>query len=207
MRSRLAVCLLLLTAACSSDNSASSLKMPDYSSSGKINLDVKNITYSDQGTNRNMLGPIISDQFQPTITQAAQTWALQRLQAVGSGGQAVFVVRNAYVVSQLLPTSDSWFEREQGSKFIGHIEVEIDARNGERYGLATAQAERTVSLPENPTEEEKSVAYGLLLNGLMADLNSNLDTAIHEHLSDFTLTEGSKVSNPWPVPESPNQSP
>ena len=208
MRSRLTLLLVLLTAACS-NAPAVDLTMPDYSSMGKINLDVKDLSFVDRGVDQHLQGPIISDQFQPTVAQTVQTWASQRLQAVGTTGQSVFVVKNAYVVSELLPTDDGWFQRSQGSKYVGHIEVEIDARGMEGYGLATANASRSVSMPENPTEEEKSIAYGALLNGMMQDLNANLENAIHDHLRDFVVTApiiGGKLQAP-PIPESPNQSP
>jgi hypothetical protein len=211
---RLAFILPLLLCACST--STAPVPPLDYAQLGRINLDVKDLSFVDRGVEATPPYPIVSEQFSPTIADAVHTWASSRLQAVGVTGAGSFVVKNAYVAEQGASGDSSWFlSHGQDHKYIGHIEVEFEARGAEGYALATANATRAVSVPDNADSEEKRDAYGALLNGLMQDLNTYLEQAIHEHMQDFIVTApviGSKlpplsVPEAPVVPESPGQSP
>ena len=55
------------------------------------------------------------------------------------------------------------------------------------YALASAEASRWVSLPEDPSTAERKEAYYSLLNSLMRDLGKNLESSIQAHMQDFVL--------------------
>ena len=213
--SRLAVLIPFLLCACSSTNPPSPVAPLDYAQLEKINLDVKDLSFSDRGVEMPPTSPVINDQFSPTIADALHNWASQRLQAVGISGAANFVVKDAYVTEQGMKDDGSWFEQGPQARYTGHAEVEVNARGAEGYALATANATRSVSLPNNASQDEKRDAYRALLNGLMQDLNNYIDQAIHGHMNEFIVTApiiGSKIppmpSPPqMPMPESPGLSP
>ena len=199
----LAIIFALLVTACSSDTSSQE-PLP-YQQLNRISLNVKDLSFVDRGIDHYPATPLLVPPLQPTVTDAVHRWATDRLQAVGNDGLAAFVVKNAYVTEEKIPTDSSWFERKQASKMTAHVEIEFDARNNQSYGLATANAVRSVSVPENPTDGERQDAYNRLIDGLMVDLDKYLDQAIHEHMREFIVTDpviGSKLP-----PQSPNQAP
>ena len=208
--SRLAVLIPILLCACSS--SPVPVTPLDYAHIDRINLDVRDLTFTDRGIDMPPASPVVNDQFSPTIADGLHEWASQRLQAVGVNGSANFVVKNAYVTEQGMKDS-SWLGGGQSGKYTGHAEVEINARGAEGYALATANATRSVTLSSNADQDEKRDAYHALLNGLMQDLNNYIDQAVRNHMSQFIVTApiiGSKIppaSPPsvtvTPVPDSP----
>jgi hypothetical protein len=203
-KSRLAFAFFLLLSSCASQNPPAPAPF-DYSQEGKINLDVRDLTFVDRGIDQMPPSPPITT-FKPSIADALHNWASQRLQAAGSDGIAAFVVKNAYVTEANAPVDSGWFDRPQSGKLTGHVEIEFDARGKQGYALATANAARSVTLPQNASEDEKQAAYNTLLNGMMQDLDKYLDQAIHEHLKDFIIGDpvvGSKL----PSPEAANPAP
>jgi hypothetical protein len=189
---------------------------PQYVLPNKINLDVQSLNLVDQSGPQPIDSPYNKNHFQPTITEAIRQWANDRLQAVGSTGQGTVVIRDASLVQQAIPHSDSMFKRQQASKYVAHADVEIEVRGREGSGIASAQANRYVSLPEDPNAIEKQKAYFEVLNGLMRDLGTNLESAIQGHLHDFVITapimdNGASRSSPMapsaPSPMAPSSYP
>jgi len=201
--SRLAVLLALFISSCASPAPAPAPL--DYPQLGKISLDVKDLTFVDRGIEQMPAAPVVKN-LQPSVADALHIWASQRLQAVGGDGIAAFVVKNAYVTEEALPAESSWFQRPQTGKLTGHVEIEFDARGKQGYALATANAARSVTLSENPSDGEKQDAYNTLLSGMMQDLDKYLDQAIHDHMKDFIVNDP-VIGSRLPTPESPGQSP
>ncbi len=163
------------------------VKQEDDTSS-KINLDVLSIVVLDRSNA--MLGPspYTTNNFQPTITNAIRQWASEKLVAVGTTGQAIFVIKDASLKSEAIPYHDSWFTREQTSKYVGHAEIELDVTGHEGHGMVTTAATQFETLPETPSSIERQNAYTKLLNGLMHDLGNNVRGGIHDHINNFVIT-------------------
>jgi hypothetical protein len=196
-KSCLACVFFLLLSSCADSNSPAPAPF-DYSQEGKISLDVRDLTFVDRGIDQMPPSPPITT-LKPSIADALHNWASQRLQAVGDDGIAAFVVKNAYVTEAGLPVDSNWFERPQAGKLTGHVEIELDARGKQGYALATANAVRSVTLPDKASDDEKQAAYNTMLNGMIQDLDRYLDQAIHEHMKDFIVGApviGSKLAPP-----------
>jgi hypothetical protein len=159
-----------------------------YSLPPKINIDVQTITFADRSGAQPMDSPYTNNHFTPTISDAIRQWAGDRLQATGTEGQAAIIIKEASLTQQAIPHDSSWLTREQTSKYSAHAEVQVEARGREGYAVASAQASRFVTLPDNPNEIEKQKAYFDVLNGLMRDLGTNIESAMREHLHDFIVT-------------------
>ncbi len=187
-RIALLVATLFALNACSS---GSQQIVSDYKLPPKISLDVQKITVVDRSGPPSPGSPYINNIFSPTISAAIKQWANDRLQATGVAGQALVIIKAADLTSQGLKTKtgiDSWFDRQQASKYTGHADVDIQVSNGNTYGLASAEARRSVSLPEDPNNLEKQDAYVVMLNGLMKDLGQNLEASIQTHLQSFVVS-------------------
>ena len=181
----LAVLALFLAACAQQPNTAPFLV--DYSGLGKIPLNVGSVNIVDRSGGPLTEAPYVDSQFRPSIMEALRRWVKDRLVAQGTSGEAAFIVKEANVVGEALPTNSGWFTREQGTKYTAHAVVEIDAKGPTAYALATAEASRSVTLIEDPSQEEKQAAWHTLLDGLMADLNRNLEDSIHAHMGSFLV--------------------
>lgn len=174
-----------LLAACA-DNTPMVVQ-PMADSGARISLDVRTISLVDRSGIQPSDSPYNTNHFTPTIADSIRQWATNHLQATGSSGEAIVIIKDASLSSQPIPYARDYFTREQASKYTGHAEVTIEvrgARNGD-YALADAAATRYQTLPENPTDLEKQNAYTTVLNGLMRDLGGNLDASIRQHVQPY----------------------
>jgi hypothetical protein len=177
-------CLALL-AACASN--APKVTPIDMSGGSKISLDVQTINLVDRSGIQPADSPYNTSHLQPTIADSIRQWASSHLQATGTSGEADIIIKDASLSAQPIPYAQDFFTRQQASKYTGHAEVEIDVKGrGNEYAIASADATRYETLPENPTDAEKQNVYAIILNGLMRDLGENIDTSLHEHLSGTT---------------------
>lgn len=183
--------LLALLGACSSYQTAQPIQL-DYSQMGRIGFNVRGIEVADNSA-------ASPGAMQPTVSDAIRRWAADRLQASGASGQATLVIKDASFKSEPLHMEtgmNSWFKRQQANKLTAHAEVQLDARNGSDYASATAEASRSVTVPEDPQPAEKQEAYKKLLDGLMSDLNQYFEQSVHEHMQRFTGADSGSI----PVP-------
>ncbi len=195
--------LVLVLAACSSDPTPPAVAY-EQASGPKIALDVKKISLADRSGSMPMNSPYKTNQFSPTIAEAIKDWAVDHLQATGQDGQAIVLIKKASLIAQPMPLKegiDSWFTRQQATKYVARAEVAIEASGGVGFAVAEASASRAITLPEDPNEAEKQEAYMSLLNGLMSDLSQNLQSSIHGHMARFISTGPSSSSVVAPVGE------
>jgi len=182
--------LMLALSACSTQSPPPPVALNQILSP-KIAMDVRVISLADRSGLQPSDSPYNGNRFSPTIADAIKQWATDRLQANGQTGQAIVLVKKASLSAQPLPVKDGiegWFTREQAIKYVGHAEVSIEANGKNGFAVTDASATRAVTLPENPTDNEKQAAYMMLLNGLMKDVGENLEAGIHEHMSNFIAT-------------------
>ena len=87
-----------------------------------------------------------------------------------------------------MPHSDNWIKRDQATKYIGHVAIDMDVSGREGQGKVTAEASHFETLPENASSIERQNAYTKVLNGIMRDINTNMRRAISDHISNFVVT-------------------
>lgn len=189
MKKALACALLILMTACSSDPRPEILRL-DYSSLGKINLNTADLRIIDRSQNTPRYAPYVGQNFRPSLSDAVHRLVADRLQASGSLGHATLIIKEANVTEQSLATESGFsamFDRQQASKYIGRVEVTLEAQNpaDASVGMAEAHAVYAISLPEDPKEFERQDAYNRLLTNLMTDLNNQLEKSINTHMKRF----------------------
>ncbi len=176
----------------------------------KIALDVKTVSLADR-SGAQTSSVFKANSFSPTIAEAIKQWAVDRLQAAGQTGNAIVLIKDASLVAQPISVKkDGFFDdlltRHQGVKYIGHAEVSIEASGREGYAMASADATRVLTLPENPTSLEKQEAYYAMLNGLMKDLGEHLDSGIKQHMSSMIVDASVNAAPVAPVSPSVSSS-
>ncbi|HBM90512.1 MAG TPA: hypothetical protein DD400_01345 [Rhodospirillaceae bacterium] len=192
MKKFLTSCLVLLLVACTHEPAPQPIQL-NYASLSKIYLDARDLRIIDRSKATTHWNPYVGHLFSPTLTEATHNLAAARIQTTGHLGHATFIIKDANIAEQPLEISSdlsSLFTRQQASKYIGRLEVSLEAQSSVdgSLGTASAVAVHAVTLPENPSAYEKQEAYRTLLTSLMATLNKNLDKAIKKHLSRFLLS-------------------
>jgi len=181
---------LILTAACIALLSACAPEttrvQTDINPTSKISLNVQRITLVDRSSTQPSNSPYNTSHFQPTIADAIRQWAGDHLQATGSTGEAVIIIKDASLTSQAIPYPYDFFTRQQASKYTGHADVDVEIKGTtDHYALTSAEATRYQTLPEHPTDLEMQNAYTVVLNGLMRDLGQNLDSGLRDHMQPY----------------------
>lgn len=181
-----ALALIALLSACSAE--PTTRVKPDLGVANRINLDVQSVTLTDRSGLQPSDSPYNSNHFQPTIAEGIRQWSADHLQASGTSGEALIIIKDATLTAAAIPHPGDWMTREQTSKYSAHAEVELQIKGrGDSYALASAQASRYETLPENPSEIEKQNAYTTLLNGLIRDLGQSLEASMRDHLQSFII--------------------
>ena len=191
MKHRIALTLLVLLCACSSDPRPAPMQL-DYSNLGKIYLNTSDLRIVNRTESTPQWAPYVGHSFKPRLVDAIYRLASDRLQASGNLGHATLIIKDANVTEQSLRTAsdfESMFTRQQASKYIGRVEVALEAQmpSDGTVGTATAHAVYSVSLPEDPSESEKYEAYRKLLTSIMGDLNRELERGIKTHMARFVM--------------------
>lgn len=178
---------LLFVSACASSDPQPVRQESDMGP--KINLDVLTVVVLDRTIQLGSATPYTTNNFQPTIANAMRRWANEKLVAIGTTGEAIVVLKDASLRSETIPHPDSWFTREQASKYVAHAEIEISVNRRNDHGQVVADTTQFETLPENPTSGEKQNAYNKLLNAVMDDLASNFRGGIKAHLAGFVQAQ------------------
>lgn len=208
MKKHLILVLSVALTACASAPQAPQVKPP---APVAIELNTQDVRIINRAYAVPQSSPYIGHLFTPTIIESVEGWAKGSLHAAGSSGHATVIVKDASLTERPVVKDEgmtSWMWRQQAKKYIGRVEVEISAQSPRGdTGVATAHAVHSVTLPENPTEEEKSVAYQKLLTALMRDLDASARQAMRDHMSHFIVKTEPSAALPLAAPLSAVEKP
>ncbi len=189
MKKRYALLALALLAACSSGEPPPVKYVATPST--KLVLDVAAVNVIDHSAFQPSTSPYNQYRLDPTITQALRQWLVDNVQAGGTTGEALIVIKDASLSSETLPMSqdmsDKWFKRQQAFKYTGHADVTIELQGKPTYATASAEAGHFVSLPEQASQNERQNDYTILLNGLMKDFATNFENGIRDHMGTYVM--------------------
>ncbi|MCL2469709.1 MAG: hypothetical protein FWF24_05715 [Alphaproteobacteria bacterium] len=174
----------------------------DFKDLGRIYLNVGDLRIVTGSTSPNW-APFIGQSFKPTLVEAVQQWADDRIQTTGTMGHATLTIKDASVTEQPLAIESSWtdlFTRQQVTKYIGRVEVSLTAQRpwDGKMGMASAYAIYEITLPEKADAAERKEAYRKLLISLMHDLDREMEKAIHKHMTLFI--DNNVAPNPSAAP-------
>lgn len=122
---------------------------------------------------------------------AGLQWARDRIKVTGQGSRTVrVIVRNARIVETDLRKTQGLrgaFTTDQAQRYDATLEmvVEVRGERGFRDAFATATVERSTTVPETITLNDRDRVMFGLVEDLMKDLNSQLERNIREFLGAF----------------------
>ena len=180
-----------LLAACAQAPPPDPLPEMTFAQLGKIKLNVASVQIVESYIPP-LRGPNIEQLFPVSPSQAARRWSEDRLTALGTEGQAQFVIDTASVVETVLPIEKGLrgaVTVDQALRYDATLVVTLEIRNdrGFRLAFATARAERSLTVSEDLTLNERNAIQFRLVEDLMTDLNRALETKVAEFLSAYTL--------------------
>ena len=130
----------------------------------------------------------IADQFPEPPAKVAAQWAQDRLQAVGTQGQATYTIT-------LAKSLDTPLQRSQGMSAVTHkdqsdrydlaISVNLEVQRAGQSGALTAQAARSQTVAEDMTLNQREAVLFNLLDATMKDLNKQLEGLIPQYVGGF----------------------
>ena len=155
-----------------------------------IRLDVRDIVV-EQAYSAPLESPNVDHDFPVKPMDAAVRWAEDRLVAAGATRTATFVVRDASVVETPLPQAgglEGMLTTEQSERYEARLEIQIVIRDdrGWEEGSLVTEVNRTVTVPEDSTLNEREKAWYAMTEKLLADLDRQLaqtiETTFHHYL-------------------------
>jgi len=124
------------------------------------------------------------------LPHVAESWARNRLRAVGTRDVATATITDASVIETALPKDQSFsgaFTRQLDTRYDASVAMTVEIRD-ERGALlrsATARAQRSVTTVEGTTLDERDRILYRLETELMAELDRELERQIRDHFGFF----------------------
>ena len=136
--------------------------------------------------------PNVEHRFPTPPMRAAERWAADRLQAMGGDAIARFVILDAKVLEEKLPTTGGvggYFTIDQSARYTASLSVrlEIVDKKGKRLAFAEAKAFRDQTVPENASVNVREEYWFRLTETLVKDFDREMETAIQAHLAGFRV--------------------
>ena len=122
----------------------------------------------------------------------ALRWAQDRLVAAGTANRLVFSIVDASVVETQIHSDSGLqdvFTVSQSERFNARVAVEVALveDNGFTRSIVKAEAERSVTLPEDASVHEREQAWFKLAEMVMKDLDVELEKSLYQYMSDHIL--------------------
>jgi hypothetical protein len=176
-------------ASCDTPPHRESFPQLTYQHLAPINLDVAQIVIQD-AYQPPMADPHVDQDFPTPPATAARQWAEDRLKAVGSDGVARFTIIDGSAIDVPLPRTTGLsgvVTQDQSDRYDVTLTVrlEVENRMGNHSGAITASAQRTETVAEDMTLNEREKLWFEMTDQLMKQLNAELEKQIATHLKEF----------------------
>jgi len=186
----LLVCLAVL-AACTTPPPQNAFPDITFAHETPIRLDVREVSV-EQAYKAPLTPPNVEHLFPVRPDKAAARWAHDRLVAAGSTRWARYIVREASVVETSLDQSKGltgMLTTEQSERYDARIvvEMQIIADDGRVEGSLTAKAERSRSVPEDISLNERERVWFKMTEDLMKELDAQLEQTIKTTFFPFVI--------------------
>ncbi len=173
---------------------ATEVEVPTYAditfaSSPKIPMLVADVSSKISYT-APLTAPHVGHEFPVDPAQTAARWANDRIDPVGANGSAVLTVLEASAIETQLPETEGLkgiVTVDQAQLYEMTLVVRLEAEDPNTLSTAetTVTVTRSGSVDEDATINERETLWYEMTEKLMADLNTELEAAIEQHMSLF----------------------
>ena len=180
----------LVLAACATPDPAPRYADITFQGKPKIGLDVGSIEVVNE-YREPLSRPHVEHLVPVNPGRTVERWASDRLTASGSQfNRAVLRVKEASIVEEKLKTTTGLrgsLTNEQSERYTATVEavLEILDNRGARIGMAEARGQRSRTVPEDITLNDRERAWYELTETTLRDLDTTLTRNVETHLGRF----------------------
>jgi hypothetical protein len=182
--------LALALAACATPDPAPRYADITFQGAPKIGLDVGSIEVVNE-YREPLSRPHVEHLVPVNPGRTVERWASDRLTASGTQfNRAVLRVKEASIVEEKLRTTPGLrgtFTNEQSERYTATVKavLEILDNRGTRIGMAEARVQRSRTVPENITLNDRERAWYELTETALRDMDATLTRNVQTHLGRF----------------------
>ncbi len=134
--------------------------------------------------------PHVEHEFPVSPMAAVHRWASDRLQPVGTAGVVQVVVEDASVVEVPLERTEGiegMVTVDQAYRYDANLVVQINIidAGGQNVGYIRIEAQRTRTVPENLTLNERDQIFFEITEALMRDFNVEAEKSMRQYLTTY----------------------
>jgi hypothetical protein len=160
-----------------------------FTSEPPLRLAVASIEIEDE-YRPNFDPPHYEQRFPIPLPHVADNWARDRLRPMGTSGRAVAVIVDASAVEISLPKQTgitATFTEQPDTQYNARVGIRVEARDdrGATIRTAEAHAERSVTVVEGTTLDERDRMLYQLESELMTELDHQLETQIRNNFGNM----------------------
>lgn len=187
----LGLCGLLLLGACNTPPSSSSSPQITFQHLAPLSLQVRSIevvrAYQSPGQ-----APHVDHQLSQPPADVAARWAQDRLRPAGASRQLRYIIKQASMVEVPLGVTEGLqgaLKVEQSERYdaLVRVEIEIITESGRVEATAFAQAERSITVPEDISLSERERTWFQLTDDVMKDFNVQLEATLRQRLGRYLV--------------------
>lgn len=186
-RAGIAIIALVAAACTSTPPPTIEFPLPDFRSIGPIALEIAELDVSSDYA-APLTQPNVDHEFPVTLSSAATSWANGRLSAVGVTGRADFIIEDASVTETALDTTGGvtgLLKDELAYRYDGRLAVRLIVTRGHDTGEVEVVVTRSQTMLENVTVNERTAIWYQMMDQMMVDLNTEMETNIDLYLQAF----------------------
>jgi hypothetical protein len=133
--------------------------------------------------------PNVEHLFPVDLMVSAERWARDRLRPVGVGGLARVIIKEASVTEVQLPRTTGIrgaLTTDQSERYDGVMELEVEVvHNDGRRGSVASRTNRSRTVPENVSLQERETVWYQMTETMMRELDSALERQMRDHLASL----------------------
>lgn len=181
--------LVLLVAGCETHVEVPSYARITFNHLPPIALDVASVS-ARTTYQKPLVAPNVEHEFPVDIAKTAEGWVQGRLRPGGASGTAELTVLEASVIETKLAKETGLtglVTTDQGHRYDAKLTATLTAEDltSQRAAETTVTVERSQTVPEDATFNEREKIWYEMTEKLMADFNTELEKAIAENMSLF----------------------
>jgi hypothetical protein len=187
-----ALLALGLIAACSTTVTRPAIQTQDFSGQPALALSVARVEVVEQYQSP-LKEPNVEHTFPTTPAAAFKRWLGDRVKAEGQNDTLRVTIQDASAVRVPLPRTEGlegMFTTDQVERIDATVSVllEVVTNGGVAETFITAKAQRSRTLPEGLTLNERDKIYQEITEALVNDLNATIEQNVRQFLSKYLVS-------------------
>jgi len=181
--------VVVVVAGCSSPPPHPTFPDIRFTGEAPIRLDVATLDVRDE-YQPPMRAPNVDHLFPVTPARAAENWARDRLKPTGKAGRVVFILRNASVIETALPKTggiSGAFTTQAAERYDLTLQATVQIVDAQGLPVRTAnvQAQRSQSVLENITPNDRDRTWYDMTKAAMADFDTQMENEIRNNFGIY----------------------